>query len=229
MAKILQIESATSVCSVALAMDGLTLELEELDAPNVHASMLTVFIDKIMQKAGWAYTDLDAIAVSQGPGSYTGLRIGVSTAKGLAFALDIPLIAIDTLKLMAHGFKQANKLATGLICPMIDARRMEVFTTLYDQDLSQIQEVSAMIIDETSFDVFLAIQPIYFIGTGAHKCARHILHDSAHFVSGNFNSAANMSLLAYEAFQLKEFVDVAYFEPFYLKDFVFTPSKKKLL
>jgi len=228
MATLLQIETATQVCSAALSVDGETIALKELAAQNIHAGSLTLFIREVMQQAGVRYQDLDAIAVSKGPGSYTGLRIGVSTAKGICFAQDKPLIGIDTLQMMAEGFLSANRSYTGLICPMIDARRMEVFTALYDHQLTEILPVSAKIIDEESFRSELNGQQITFIGDGAMKCNTSIISANAAFSDLNFNSAANMSGLAFNAFTQGQFEDVAYFEPYYLKDFVITQAKKKV-
>jgi tRNA threonylcarbamoyladenosine biosynthesis protein TsaB len=227
MATILQIETATPVCSVAISQHGKTIQLKEEAAPNIHASSVTLFIEEVMQKAELNYSDLDAIAISKGPGSYTGLRIGVSTAKGLCFALDKPLIAVSTLKMMANGFLKDAPNYNGLICPMIDARRMEVFTAIYKQDLTVFEEVNAKIVAEQSFEDILTQQAITFIGDGAEKCMSVIAHQNAAISTSNYNSAANMSSLAFEAFQHGVFEDVAYFEPFYLKDFVFTTPKNK--
>ncbi|WP_379090461.1 tRNA (adenosine(37)-N6)-threonylcarbamoyltransferase complex dimerization subunit type 1 TsaB [Pedobacter sp. UC225_65] len=227
MATILQIETATPVCSVALAINGETIALKEQAAQNIHAASLTLFIEEVMQTAGLAYKDLDAIAVSKGPGSYTGLRIGVSTAKGLCFALDKPFIAIPTLQMMANGFLLQHPNYGGLICPMIDARRMEVFTAVYNNKLQEIEAVNAKIVDEKSFILELDQNYVTFIGDGAEKCMPVLDHQNAHFSISNYNSAANMSSLAKLAFDHQNFEDVAYFEPFYLKDFVFTTPKSK--
>lgn len=227
MAKILQIETATAVCSVALSVDGKTVSVKEESGQNLHASKLTLFIDEVLKSAGVNYNELDAIAVSKGPGSYTGLRIGVSTAKGLCYALDKPLIAIETLKMMAAGFQSENPDYTGLICSMIDARRMEVYTSVFDSNLNVLLPTEAKIIDETSFADLLATQQITFLGDGAAKCAAVLTHENASFNTANFNAATYMSALAETAFQQKNFEDVAYFEPFYLKDFVVTQSKKQ--
>jgi len=228
MATILQIETATQVCSAALSVNGETIAIKELAAQNIHAGSLTLFIQEVMELAGIGYHDLDAVAVSKGPGSYTGLRIGVSTAKGICFAQDKPLIGINTLQMMAKGFLATNSTYTGLICPMIDARRMEVFTALYDQHLNEVLPVSAKIIDEESFLTELNEQQITFIGDGAMKCSSSIVSANAVFSDINFNSASNMSGLAFEAFKQGHFEDVAYFEPYYLKDFVITQAKKKV-
>lgn len=228
MVTILQIETATQVCSAAIAVNGETIALKELAAQNIHAGSLTLFIDEVIKQAGITYASLDAVAVSKGPGSYTGLRIGVSTAKGICFAAEKPLIAVDTLKMMAKGFLESNPSYTGLICPMIDARRMEVFTALYDIHLQEVLPVAAKIIDEHSYQQELAANAITFIGDGAMKCSASILSPNASFSGLNFNSATNMSALAYQLYSSRDFVDVAYFEPYYLKDFVITAPKKKV-
>jgi tRNA threonylcarbamoyladenosine biosynthesis protein TsaB len=227
MALILQIETATQVCSAALSQNGETIALKELQSNNIHAGSLTLFIQDVMDQGGFAYADLDAIAVSKGPGSYTGLRIGVSTAKGLCFALDKPLIAVGTLNMMANGFMNANPEYTGLICPMIDARRMEVFTAVFDASLNPVLDVSAKIIDEQSYIEQLVVNTVTFIGDGAEKCKAAISHADAKFSSENYNSASNMSQMAFLAITKGKFEDLAYFEPFYLKDFVLTTPKAK--
>lgn len=228
MATILQLETATQTCSVALSVNGRTIALKEETAQNIHAGSLTLFIEEVMQTAALEYKQLDAIAVSKGPGSYTGLRIGVSTAKGLCFALDKPLIAVDTLKIMANGFLQGNVGYTGLVCPMIDARRMEVYTSIYRADLENVETVSAKIIDEHSFEALRKTNEITFIGDGALKCEEILKGQQSIFLGENFNSAAYMSSLAMQAFENGEFQDVAYFEPYYLKDFMLTQPKKKV-
>jgi tRNA threonylcarbamoyladenosine biosynthesis protein TsaB len=228
MATILQIETATPTCSAALSLNGETIALKELAAQNIHASSLTLFIDEVMHAAGISYADLDAIAVSKGPGSYTGLRIGVSTAKGICFAVNKPLIGINTLQMMAQGFLHGTTDYQGLVCPMIDARRMEVFTALYDPQLNEILAVSASIIDDHAYQEQLKNQQITFIGDGAMKCRESITSPNAYFSAADFNSAAHMSSLAFEAFKRQDFKDVAYFEPYYLKDFVVTQAKKKV-
>ncbi|CAM4035457.1 tRNA threonylcarbamoyladenosine biosynthesis protein TsaB [Pedobacter westerhofensis] len=228
MATILQIETATSTCSAALSLNGETIALKELAAQNIHAGSLTLFIDEVMQLAGMAYANLDAIAVSKGPGSYTGLRIGVSTAKGICFAVDKPLIAVNTLQMMAKGFLDTAKDYQGYICPMIDARRMEVFTAMYDQDMNEVLPVTAKIIDGDSYQEQLQHTQVTFIGDGAMKCSDAIVSPNALFSAVQFNSAAHMSQLAFEAFGRQDFEDVAYFEPYYLKDFVVTQAKKKV-
>lgn len=228
MATILQIETATQVCSVALSVDGKTIFVKEEIGQNLHASNLTIFIAEVIKETNLSFKDLDAIAVSKGPGSYTGLRIGVSTAKGLSYALEIPLIAIETLEMMAAGFIIENPNYTGLICPMIDARRMEVYTALFNPNLYILEPTSAKIVDEHSFVDSLAKNEITFLGDGAAKCVETLNHPNANFKGTNFNSANYMSQLANKAFQGAHFENVAYFEPFYLKDFVITQPKKKV-
>jgi tRNA threonylcarbamoyladenosine biosynthesis protein TsaB len=227
MATILQLETATQVCSAAISKNGETIALKEQMASNIHAGSLTLFIKEVMELAGLQYADLDAVAVSKGPGSYTGLRIGVSTAKGLCFAMDKPLIAVDTLQMMAAGFLMQQQHYNGLTCAMIDARRMEVFTAVFDGNLNYTGITEAKIVDEHSFAEELGLSKVTFIGDGALKCADVIQHPNAFFSDQNFNSAANMSKLAYKAYDSGQFEDVAYFEPFYLKDFVLTTPKKK--
>ena len=227
MAIILQIETATQVCSAAIAKDGKTIALKELMGSNIHASSLTLFIQEVMDAVGLKFTDLDAIAVSKGPGSYTGLRIGVSTAKGLCYALDKPLIGVDTLQMMAAGYMSGNPDYNGLICPMIDARRMEVFTAMFNAELRYSAPTTATIVDEETYQEVLSANDVVFIGDGAAKCIEVISGNRAKFSDLNYNSAAHMSLLSAESFVNSKFEDLAYFEPFYLKDFVPTTPKKK--
>lgn len=228
MPKILLIETATKVCSVALSIDGVVMAIKEESGQNLHASNLTLFIDEVVKKSGVAFSDLDAVCVSKGPGSYTGLRIGVSTAKGICFALDIPLIAIETLSMMATGFLAEHTDYVGLVTSMIDARRMEVYTAVFDADMNVLEATNAKIIDNDSYMDFLRANEITFIGDGAEKCASTLNHSNARFNLVNYNSAKYMAKLAEEAFKMKKFEDVAYFEPFYLKDFVVTQPKAKI-
>jgi tRNA threonylcarbamoyladenosine biosynthesis protein TsaB len=220
---ILQIETATTSCSVALAQHGQVLAIRELDQRNIHAEAITLFIAAVCAEAGVKYHDLDAVAVSSGPGSYTGLRIGVSTAKGLCYALDKPLIAIETLKAMADGIKEhlSDELTAGtLLCPMIDARRMEVFTAVFDIAGNKVAPTTALIIDEQSYGELLNDHQIIFFGDGAPKCRETITHTNARFINDFTNSAAHLTAAALSKFQKKDFEDVAYFEPYYLKDFI---------
>lgn len=224
MSLILQIETATTSCSVALALNGEVIASRQLNQRNIHAEVITLFIESVFQLAGKQYPDLDAVAVSSGPGSYTGLRIGVSTAKGLCFSLDKPLIAIDTLRAMANGY-QTRPIhvipENALLCPMIDARRMEVFTAVYHLHGEQVYPTSAEIIAETSFNDLLNTHTVIFFGDGAEKCGE-VLGDrlNAMVVSGFVNNAEDLSALALKKYQNKEFADTAYFEPYYLKDFI---------
>lgn len=231
---ILCIETSTAVCSVALVDNGNVIALKEsLDGQN-HAEKITIFIDELMKEAGVAYKDLDAVAVSMGPGSYTGLRIGVSTAKGFCYALDKPLIAVDTLAAMAHGcissqlsaishqpITNSQQTLSTVLCPMIDARRMEVYSAFFNEKLERISDTEALIIDENSFMEMKRNNHLYLFGDGADKLASLFENDDNVTVIEKFHcSAAYMSALAEEAYKNKDFVDVAYFEPFYLKNFV---------
>ncbi|WP_026899306.1 tRNA (adenosine(37)-N6)-threonylcarbamoyltransferase complex dimerization subunit type 1 TsaB [Daejeonella oryzae] len=229
---ILLLETATSSCSVALAENGNVLACKELNEQNVHASHITLFIEEVMNSAGKRYSDLNAIAVSKGPGSYTGLRIGVSTAKGLCFALDIPLISVNTLEAMADGARAIINSGNSelLFSPMIDARRMEVYTALYSSDLKEINPVKALILEENSFSEFLDNKQIVFFGNGAEKC-KPLYSSYEHAIFLDYeNSASDLNQLALQKYKSQIFEDVAYFEPFYLKDFVATrPAEKRNL
>lgn len=225
---ILQIETATQTCSVALAQNGQILAYKEQTDRNIHASQITLFIDDVLKQSRKTYQDLDAVAVSKGPGSYTGLRIGVSTAKGLCFALDIPLIAVETLQAMAKGFIERcfSVNPNALFCPMIDARRMEVYTAIYNANMDCIQATSAKIIDEESFDKDLDTHIIYFFGDGAQKCESVLgLNPNARVLDDELNTAKDLTALALKKYNNKDFEDIAYFEPLYLKDFVVQTKK----
>lgn len=221
MAVILSIETATQVCSVALSSEGEVLEIREGREKNSHSTIITVFIEEVMKGAGLSFGALDAVAVSMGPGSYTGLRIGVSTAKGTCYALDKPLIAIGTLDAMAAGMLARVPYPDFLLCPMIDARRMEVYNGLFDRELNQVRATQAEIITELSFREELEKHIMIFAGDGAEKC-KPLLgdHPNARFIDEFYPSAASMVKLAEKKFKAGEFENVAYFEPFYLKDFI---------
>ena len=222
MSLILQIETATTVCSVALSENGSILSYKEIQQRNVHAEVITLFIDEVLKTAGKLYRDLSAVAVSCGPGSYTGLRIGTSVTKGLCYSLDIPFIAIETLEAMTDGMmSEASFESDVLFCPMIDARRMEVFTTLFDAKGSKIQPTSAEIIDENSFADLLKTNKIIFFGDGAAKCSEVLGTNPNAQITAEFqNSARYLTKRALEKFLAKDFEDTAYFEPYYLKDFI---------
>lgn len=229
MALLLNLETATTACSVSLGKDGKLLSLKEQNGEYTHAENLTLFIEDVLKQAGVKLRDIDAIAVSKGPGSYTGLRIGVSTAKGLCYSLDKPLIAINTLRSMAEGMLHTASSAipaVSLLCPMIDARRMEVYCAVFDSKGNEIRPTSADIIDENSFSGLLKDHSIYFFGDGSAKCKEALSQNkNAFFIPDIFPSAKDLVTLSEEAFNKKQFEDVAYFEPFYLKDFV--AGKKK--
>jgi tRNA threonylcarbamoyladenosine biosynthesis protein TsaB len=222
LATILNIETSTQVCSVALAVDGEVVAIKESNTKNSHAEQITLFCESVVNEAGIAFPDLDAVAVSKGPGSYTGLRIGVSTAKGYCFAIDKPLISVGTLKAMAAGMIDVeSNPKVFLYCPMIDARRMEVYAAFFDGELKEIKPTEAVIVDEHSFSELLSSHKIVFAGDGAPKCREVLSHQqNAVFINGFNPSAAFMAKLSEQKFKQQDFEDVAYFEPFYLKDFV---------
>ena len=225
LAIILNIETATKNCSVSITEKGEILAIKELNNGNYsHAEVLHPFIVAILKEVNLTSKNIDAIAVSKGPGSYTGLRIGVSAAKGLCFSLNKPLISIDTLTSLSH----AISIDGGFIIPMLDARRMEVYASVYNEKHQQIRDIKAEIIDETSFLTYLEMSKVYFLGDGAHKCKEIITHKNAVFVDDKFPSAKEMALLSYDKYQKSDIENVAYFEPFYLKDFVVIPEKKKI-
>ena len=217
MALILSIETATKSCSIAIAKNGqLLASKEEVSEKYSHSEQLTIFIDNLLKENSLTVADLDAIAISSGPGSYTGLRIGVSTAKGLCYALDIPLISVSTLEAMAQ--LMTNKYPNKILCPMIDARRMEVYCALFGTNYQT--EVEAKVIDKHSFARKLEHESLVFFGDGADKCQDVLIHPNAQFELGVYPSARGMIALAQQKFSEKQVEDVAYFEPFYLKDFV---------
>jgi len=223
LALILNIETATTMCSVSIGKDGKLVALKELNGDYTHAENLTLFIEAVVKQAGIQLSDLDAIAVSKGPGSYTGLRIGVSTAKGLCYSLDKPLIAINTLQHLSLTLSEGEGI---LLCPMIDARRMEVYCAVYDSNGNEIVPTAAEIIDENSFADLLKKGKMVFFGDGAAKCKETFASNSnAIFRDDIYPSAKNMIPLSEKAFNAKQLEGVAYFEPFYLKDFV--AGKKK--
>lgn len=216
MSFILSIETATKNCSVALASNGKIVAIREFaDEGYTHAEKLHIFIQQVVEEANVKFTDLNAIAVSMGPGSYTGLRIGVSAAKGLCYALSIPLIAVDTLEILARKIT----IDTGLIIPLIDARRMEVYSAVFDAGYNKLRNTEAEIITESSFSQYN--KDIHLLGDGATKC-RDILSGKQIKYHNDiiYPSAAEMALASHNKYQKSDTVDVAYFEPFYLKDFI---------
>jgi tRNA threonylcarbamoyladenosine biosynthesis protein TsaB len=219
---ILNIETATKNCSVALAKEGKTILSKEIAEEGYsHAERLHVFMEEIIQESGITFNDLSAIAVSQGPGSYTGLRIGVSAAKGLCYALNIPLIAIDTLQVLASQARVSD----GLIVPMLDARRMEVYSAIFNVNLENKRATAAEIISDNSFEDFQ--ETLYFVGDCAEKCQAVLTKENFIFLEEiKYPSAKEMSLLSFIKFKKSDTVDVAYFEPYYLKDFMITTPKK---
>lgn len=222
MSYILNIETATRNCSVSIARDGEVIALKEVaESGYSHAEKLHVFIEEALLESQLRFSDLQAVAVSQGPGSYTGLRIGVSAAKGLCYALNISLIAVDTLHVLASQV-QIND---GLIVPMIDARRMEVYSAIYDAQFQQIRGVEAQIIDENSFAEYR--QNLYFVGDCQSKCQEVLKAENHFFLSEiEFPSAKEMAKISYKKMTQNTFENLAYFEPFYLKDFMVTTAKK---
>lgn len=224
MAIILNIETATKNCSVSIANNGVIKAIKELNNGNYsHAEVLHSFIVAVLKEASINLNQIDAVAVSKGPGSYTGLRIGVSAAKGLSFSLHKPLISVDTLTSLSHSIS----INEGLIVPMLDARRMEVYSAIFNHNNEQIREIKAEIIDTTSFVDYLQTNTMYFLGDGAQKCKEVISHKNAVFVDDKFPSAREMAKLSFHKYELNDVEDVAYFEPFYLKDFIVVPEKKK--
>ncbi len=235
MAAILNIETATPLCSVALSIDGQITARRETFEEKSHAARLTVFIEEIIKEQGLRIKDLHAIAIGKGPGSYTGLRIGVSTAKGLCYGAGIPLIAVGTLHVMVNhaiGICRERSIPVSdenmLFCPMIDARRMEVFSSIYKASGEKIEPVSAKIIDAGTYARYLQTSKIYFFGSGMEKCREVLSHPNAFFLDEIYPHAAALATLAEEKYTNGQFENLAYFEPFYLKEFVATVSKKNL-
>jgi tRNA threonylcarbamoyladenosine biosynthesis protein TsaB len=231
MALILNIETATPLCSVALCRDGEIISLMETREEKAHASSLTVFIEKILKENNVRIADLDAVAAGKGPGSYTGLRIGISTAKGLCYGANIPLIAVSTLHIMFQYILLQNiqfSDAQAKYCPMIDARRMEVFTCILNARGEEIESVSARIIDSDTYKTSLEQNRMVFFGSGMEKCRDLLNHPNALFVPDISPHASALAKIAEKKFREREFENIAYFEPFYLKDFIATIPKKGL-
>lgn len=228
MATILHIETSTKVCSVAVSQDGQVIfHKEDMEGPN-HAVLCGVYVEEALSFAESHAIPLDAVSVSQGPGSYTGLRIGVSMAKGVCYGRNVPLVSVPTLQLLCVpvllGPRELPEDA--LLVPMIDARRMEVYSAVYTRALREVRPVEATIVDADTYKDLLSKGPVYFFGDGAMKCREVIQHPNAHFIEGIQPLAKNMMPLAERSFLRNEFQDVAYFEPFYLKEFVALKPKK---
>ena len=230
MSCILNIETSTNVCSVAVSQDGSCIfNKEDHEGPN-HAVILGVFVQEALSFIDSHAIPLDAVAVSCGPGSYTGLRIGLSMAKGICYGRDVKLIAIPTLELMCVPLLLGEKIneENALLCPMIDARRMEVYSQFFDRALNEVRSISADIVENNTYDDILAQQPVYFFGNGAEKCHEVLTYHNAHIIEGIVPLAKNMYPLAEKRMANEQFEDVAYFVPFYLKDFVAKEAKKLL-
>ena len=230
MANILHIETSTRICSVAVSQDGLCVfHREDFDGPN-HGVVLGVYIDEALSYADSRGLLLDAVAVSQGPGSYTGLRIGVSMAKGVCYARGLKLISVPTLELLCVPvlLRHDDLSDDSLLCPMLDARRMEVYAQLFDRRLQTVRPIQADIVDQDTYAEWLNEHPVYFFGNGAAKCRETIQHPQAHFIESIEPLAKYMLPLADKRYLEGKFEDVAYFEPFYLKDFVAKAPKKLL-
>lgn len=230
MSCILNIETSTNVCSVAVSQDGSCIfNKEDHEGPN-HAVILGVFVQEALSFVDSHAIPLDAVAVSCGPGSYTGLRIGLSMAKGICYGRDVKLIAIPTLELMCVPLLLGEKIneENALLCPMIDARRMEVYSQFFDRALKEVRSINADIVENNTYDDILAQQPVYFFGNGAEKCHEVLTHHNAHIIEGIVPLAKNMYPLAEKRMANEQFEDVAYFVPFYLKDFVAKEAKKLL-
>lgn len=228
MARILSLETSTSICSVAVHEQGELLALAEIKEPGAHAEKLLLLVDEVFEKAGLSFADLDAVAVSQGPGSYTGLRIGVSTAKGIAYALEIPLIGINTLQAMAAS----QRIAQGeYVVAVLDARRKEVYTQTFGDSLQALSPIEAVVLEEGVFDLILEKGRVYFVGDGVEKVKEEVKSTNALFVAdwATSLSAKNMGVLAFEKHARQEWEDLAYFVPNYLKEFKALQSTKNPL
>lgn len=225
MPSILCIETSTTVCSVAIGNEKGLIAHKEVNAGFTHAENLHVFIDEVIKEAGLNRKDIDVISVGKGPGSYTGLRIGVSAVKGIAYALNIPLISMNTLLNLCVGAKKVIQDSNVILCPMLDARRMEVYTALYNQQLDELKNTNALIITNESLNELTSKGNIVLFGDGANKCAELSKENSKiSFLENIMPSAINMIEYSIEQYNKKQFEDVAYFEPFYLKEF-FTGAK----
>jgi tRNA threonylcarbamoyladenosine biosynthesis protein TsaB len=219
MAVVLSLETSTTVCSAALHDRGRLLAFAELHVPQSASSRLAVMIDQLFKLCEVRPSQVEAVAISAGPGSYTGLRIGVATAKGLCYGLNVPLLSVNTLELMAYQCVALGD-SDSLLCPMLDARRMEVYCLLADRNLAIVEGTGARVIDEYSFMSWLDKRPISFFGNGSAKCRDVIRHPNARFIDTIIPGASSLGELAFRKFEQKQFEDLSAYEPFYLKDFV---------
>ena len=226
MALLLSLETSTQSCSAALHDEGVLVSSKVIEIPRSAASQLAVIIDEVFHTANRKPKELKGVIVAAGPGSYTGLRIGVATAKGLCYALNIPIVSVNTLKLMAYQFLETEVVKkfiqndNVILCPMLDAKRMEVYCALLDQNLNYIEEVQAKVIEENSFKDMIESTPIFFFGDGADKCKDMIKHPNAHFSSGLIPLASSLGEIGYKKWKEGVYEDLVSFEPFYLKDFL---------
>lgn len=229
MERLILIETSTALCSTALSEDGKIVSYKESGANRAHASLTAVFVDEMLKERGCLLKDCDAVCVSMGPGSYTGLRVGVSTAKGLCFGAGLPLLAVGTLDTLVAQAREEGLIPEGCkyVIPMVDARRMEVYTAVFTPEGRQVTETEPLVVEAGAFADRLAEGPVLFVGDGAGKCEEVLAHANAHFAQ-LCPKASAMLAPARTEYKEKRFKDVAYFEPFYLKEFVATVSRKKL-
>ena len=230
MALLLSLETSTQCCSVALHEDGVLVASKVIETPRSAASLLAVMIDEAFKTSNRKPQELNGVVVAAGPGSYTGLRIGVATAKGLCYALNIPIVSVSTLELMAFQFINTsfeNKISRSdsVLCPMLDARRMEVYCALLDRRLNYLEPVQAKVIDEVSFRNTLESNPVFFFGEGADKCRDIINHSNAHFFSGLIPLASSLGEMGFKKWMQGKYEEIVSFEPFYLKDFLIKKPK----
>ena len=229
MPKILSLETSSSVCSAALHENGKLLAVNEIHQDYSHGSKLAVLIDHLLAQTGLSADSLAAVAVTGGPGSYTGLRIGTSTAKGFAYAMNIPMVSVGTLDVMAWQVLQQYE-SEGLLCPMLDARRMEVYCKVFSKNINiPVSDLKAKVVDENSFQELLAQTQVLFFGPGAAKCRAVLRHENARFLNNIYPSASALGELAWKKFAANQFEDLVHFEPVYLKDFIAKKSEKSIL
>ncbi|HMR57056.1 MAG: tRNA (adenosine(37)-N6)-threonylcarbamoyltransferase complex dimerization subunit type 1 TsaB [Cytophagales bacterium] len=220
MVRLLSVETSTQACSAAIHQEGKLLAVRKTHEPRSAASQLAVMINAVLEESATQPAGLSGVVVAAGPGSYTGLRIGVATAKGICFALNIPLVSVNTLDLLAYQGKEFENRYTTLLCPMVDARRMEVYCKVVDYNLNEVEPTQAKIINATSFQEYLEKTTVCFIGEGSAKCKETIIHPNAKFLDEVIPCASQLGIIGYTKWIQQEFENVAAFEPFYLKDFL---------